>query len=281
MLAAYRVVDHPGLRLVPAYPNRDWMQATRNHFANRCLPLVMANQWGWFIVNNREVTVSWNGGVEQEAVVIQVDSLNGLSPISSHFGHGIITWHLPWVFRTPPGFNLLIRGPTNWPKDGAIALDGVVETDWSVTTFTMNWQITRKATPICFGKDEPIAMLVPQRRGELEQFGAVERSIHTDPELEKKYFAWASSRAAFLHDLNISNTQANHEEWQRHYMRGRLPDGVAAQEHQTKLALKPFHRDSDRSPPQDNCNYSDRPLVAVRNPLQRLRRMRGTHARTQ
>ena len=49
------------------------------------------------------------------------------SPGESHlaeslFGHGILTWTLPYLFRTPPGYNLLARGPANWPKDGSAHL---------------------------------------------------------------------------------------------------------------------------------------------------------------
>lgn len=45
---AYRV--HPaGLPLTPAPIDRDWMDATPDRFAYRCLPLVIANQAGWVI----------------------------------------------------------------------------------------------------------------------------------------------------------------------------------------------------------------------------------------
>jgi len=281
MLTAYTVIDQPSLRLVPAYAHRDWMQRTRNHFANRCLPLVMANQWGWFVLNSHDITVVWNGGIESDAVVIRVESTGAPSPASSHFGHGIITWHLPWVFRTPPGFNLLIRGPANWPKDGAVALDGMVEADWSVTTFTMNWQITRKATPIRFARDEPIAMLVPQKRGELEQFDAIERPIHADPALEKDFQAWSHSRDKFLRDLPRPGTQANQQGWQKHYTLGRRPDGVPALQHQTKLVLKPFRDACDRPSPKDDGRRSTSELILARKSGRRLRRIRGNHAGSQ
>ena len=60
----------------------------------------------------------------------------------SHFGYGLLTFQLPYLFRTPPGYNLLVRGPANCPKDGAW-LDGLVGTDWSPARFFMTWQITR------------------------------------------------------------------------------------------------------------------------------------------
>ena len=50
VLIAYRV-SALSMRLVPAPRARDWMQATRDHVANRCLPLLVANQAGWFAFN--------------------------------------------------------------------------------------------------------------------------------------------------------------------------------------------------------------------------------------
>ena len=43
---------------------------------------------------------------------------------SSHFGNGILTWHLPMLFRTPPGYNLSVRGPANYPKDAVCPFRG-------------------------------------------------------------------------------------------------------------------------------------------------------------
>ncbi len=54
-----------------------------------------------------------------------------------------------------------MRGPTNWPKDGASPLDGVIETDWLPYTVTMNWQLTRPNHTVRFGSNEPICMISP------------------------------------------------------------------------------------------------------------------------
>ena len=40
------------MRLIAAPADRDWMDATPNRFANRCLPLRIAAQAGWFVVNS-------------------------------------------------------------------------------------------------------------------------------------------------------------------------------------------------------------------------------------
>src|SRR5213079_167162 len=114
--------------------------------------------------------VIWSGKPQVSALQILFAKGQHSPWVSSMFGYGIITWEIPYLFRTPPAYNLLARGPANLPKDGAYPLEGLVETDWSVASFTMNWMLTRPSHAVRFAKDEPICMLVPQKRSELEIF---------------------------------------------------------------------------------------------------------------
>lgn len=238
-LIAYRVGGAP-LRLVPASSSRAWMAATRGHYASRCLPMLLANQAGWFVLNSQKLVVVWDGGDEPSALrVFNLDAALP-SPAISHFGSGILTWTIPYLFRTPPGYNLLVRGPANWPKDGAVALEGLVETDWSVASFTMNWQVTSVRKPVTFAVDEPICMLVPQKRGDLETFFPEIRGLHTDPALERAHEHWSRERAHFLTELRVPASEAAQRGWQKHYFQGYTTDGAAATEHQRKLHLRPF-----------------------------------------
>jgi len=238
-LIAYRVSNLLAMRLLPAPHERGWMDATPNRFAYRCLPLVMANQFGWWVLNSSRIVATWDGTDAYDAVHIETE--NGEPcPACSHFGSGILTFQLPWLFRTPPGYNLVVRGPTNLPKDGAAALDALVESDWSMSTFTMNWQLTRKDVPVVFERDEPIAMLVPQRRYELETFHPVERQLDADPEVSQQFRLWRQLRTDFLWDLKIGGSEANKRGWQKDYMQGRQPDGQEVSEHQTKMDLRGF-----------------------------------------
>ena len=237
-LVAYRVAPAPGLELVPAPRARPWMDATAQRFANRCLPLLIANQGGWFVLNRDPLRVTWDGGDEIGA--LHLDPPGASHAATSHFGHGILTWHIPYVFQTPPGYNLLARGPSNWPKDGAAALEGVIESDWSVATFTMNWKITAVDRPVLFDADEPICMVVPQHRGDLERFMPVVRDIDADPDVAEAYRRWNASRARFNADLQVPGSDAVKQAWQKHYFRGATPDGTKAAEHQTRLQLRPF-----------------------------------------
>ncbi len=238
-LIAYRLPG-PRMDLVPAASHREWMDATHQRFANRRLPLLLANQAGWFLLNSHTLHVVWTGGDEKGALRIANVSRTPECPAMSHFGHGILTFHIPYLIRTPPGYNLLVRGPANWSYDGAYALEGIVETDWSVATFTMNWRITAINRPVVFKAGDPICMMAPQRRGELEAFVPEVRDIRTVPEIARGYQRWAHGREQFNAELELPSSDAVKRGWQKDYFRGRDADGIITSHHQTKLALRAF-----------------------------------------
>jgi hypothetical protein len=246
---AYRLPGAP-MRLVPAQVSRVWMDQTKDRFAYRCLPLLLANQSGWLVLSSHQLVAVWNGGDAPSGLRIGYASEAPPYPAVSHFGHGILTWIIPYLFRTSPGYNLLVRGPANYPKEGACPLEGVVETDWSVASFTMNWQLTQANRPVVFAVDEPIAMLMPQRRGELEEFRPEIRNLAADPELERAHRRWAAGRAEFLVDLKAPGSDAAAHGWQKDYFRGRTAEGTPAREHQTRLRLRAFEpTDTDPGDP--------------------------------
>jgi hypothetical protein len=125
------------------------MDATSEHYAYRCLPLSMANTSGWEITSPLDFEVTWNGNQDINAITARAPGVdpNALRAlITSHFAHGILTFHTGWLFRTSPGWGLWVRGAPNDAKDGIHALDGMVETDWLPFPFTMNWRFTRPCT---------------------------------------------------------------------------------------------------------------------------------------
>ncbi|GLF92624.1 DUF6065 family protein [Streptomyces yaizuensis] len=260
VLLAYRLPDTPDLPIVPAPARRDWWDGTTLHYAYRCLPLLMANQNGWWVLNDRAFTVRWNGGTATSDLCVRyADGGTGARPAMSHFGHGILTFQVPYLFRTPPGWNLVVRGPANLPKDGAHPLEGLVETDWAVATFTMNWKITRPGAEIGFEAGEPFLMLLPQRRGELERFRAAEVPISRMPDADD-HRAWHDSRMGFAHEILAADAAVAADMWQRHYMRGTHP---AADQpfpgHQRRLRLRDFSpapTDSPTDRPADSPTHS-------------------------
>jgi len=238
-LTAFRILP-TSCAIRPAPVERAWMDATDRRFAYRCLPLAMANQAGWIVTGGSSVTATWNGGDDPDDLLVQSDDAEEPAA-TSHFGHGILTWEMPFLFRTPPGWNLLVRGPANFFKDGASPLEGLVETDWAVATFTVNWKLTRPKKRVRFEADDPVCMLVPQRRGELEAFRPAIKPLASEPALRRHFGAWSRSRLRLVRRLeDPSWPPARPTTWQLHYLRGTSPSGASADRHQTRLRLAPF-----------------------------------------
>jgi hypothetical protein len=244
-LIAFPAASGPEVPIIPAARSREWMNDTADRWANRCLPLVIANESGWVLLNPHGFEASWTGEPALEALTISMDEDVPVPPLAeSNFGYGILTWAVPYLFRTPPGYNLLARGPSNSPKDGIGPLEGVVETDWSVATFTMNWKFTRPDHPVRFESGEPYCMIVPQRRGELEAFRPVVRDLATDPETQAGARAFGERRHGVVVQAFVGSYSADREGgmWEGDYYRGRYPDGRPAPVHQKHLRLSTFER---------------------------------------
>ena len=235
------VMDGHKIDIRPAPVERDWMDASDERYAYRCLPLNIANAHGWEILCPSGFTAAWNGGPLIDAIQIQPDA-GTTSPAISHFANGILTFHLPCLFRTDAGFDLFAQGPINRPKDGLHALAGIIETDWVPYTFTMNWIFTRPGM-IRFNAGEPICHIFPIRRGEMETVEPELRPISEAPELKQQYEAWMKSRLTFNSDLKQPGSQAQEERWQKMYYRGVDMEGQpGVDDHRTRLRLKPFVR---------------------------------------
>ena len=163
-LTAYQIHPHANMDLTPATVDRDWMDAADQRHPYRCLPLNIANQNGWFLSCPTDFRVFWYGG--SAAKDLDVEFIGHKDPsVTSHFGSGVLTFSIPYLFRTPEGINLWVKGPANMPKDGVVALEGIVETDWATSTFTMNWKVTRPNEWITFRRGEPVCLIVPIPRG--------------------------------------------------------------------------------------------------------------------
>ncbi len=231
------------LDIVPAERSREWMVKTGTSFANRCLPLLMANESGWWLRNQHAFTATWNGGPRPGDIELRFDdTVLGAKDPGSNFGYGIVSWSIACVFRTPPGVDLLVRGPANLPKDGATALEGLVATDWIEATFTMNWKLTRPGLAVRFERGEPFAMVVPQRRFDLERYKPVVRSLRDAAALQEPVRKWTERRRleqvrafAAEHVAQIGGPR-----WDGSYMRGTRQDGSRFEEHRVRRELRSF-----------------------------------------
>jgi hypothetical protein len=235
---------HPGWQplIRPAPAKRDWMDGTPESFAYRCLPLNIANAHGWELLNPCAFDAQWNGQTDTGAITIRPDAEAPIAnAATSLFGQGILTFHIPGIFRTPPGWNLWIGGSPNAPKDGIYPLTGVVETDWSPFTFTMNWRFTRPNHWVHFDAGEPICFFFPVQRALLDDVKPAMAPIEAEPGLLDRFQEWSGGRDAFVLRMANEPPAAPADKWQKHYYRGvDMSEKEQIDDHRTRLRLKPF-----------------------------------------
>jgi hypothetical protein len=215
------------------------MDAFPGRHAYRCLPLSIANAFGWELLSPTSFSIHWNGG--PEAGDLQFESHDGFARLGhfvmSNFSRGIVTFHTGYLFRTEPGWNLLASGSFNRPKDGISPLTGIVETSWLPYPFTMNWQLTRPGT-VRFDKDEPFCLIVPVPARALDDVQPVICDLTADGELASQYFAWRGKREEFMAGFRAGDQATLKAAWQKFYFQGALPAAsLTADDHVQKLRL--------------------------------------------
>ena len=196
------------------------------------------------------------------------------SVATSLFGQGILTFHIPGIFRTPPGWNLWIGGSPNAPKDGIYPLTGVVETDWSPFTFTMNWRFTRPNHWIHFDAGEPICFFFPVQRALLDDIKPALAPIEAEPGLLDRFQDWSRGRDAFVLRMANEPPPAPADKWQKHYYRGvDMSEQEQVEDHRTRLRLRPFDASA--------ISWPLEPPVAARSEAARLAlpKQRSRHRR--
>jgi hypothetical protein len=239
-LIAYQSYQYNCQKLVPAARTRDWMDKTPDSFAYHCLPLVMANSLGWFVINDIPCEMEWDGsepssGLKVWATEDLTDVQKHFLP-TSHFGSGVITFHAEFMFATEEKVSLITKGPANMPKHGIQSLEGVVETDWLPYPFTMNWKMTAKNTRVRFERGEPIAQIIPYPSDLLSTVEPEIRSLESNPELAAKYEDYRKKRSVFNEKFKYDG-----EKRQKYYVRGEDSLGNKYSEsHRTDWKQKPF-----------------------------------------
>jgi hypothetical protein len=241
-LIAYKTFDYNSQTLVPAARTREWMDKTPGSFAYHCLPLVMANSLGWFLISDVACEMEWDGTEPSEGLKVWAaedlgDSQKHMMP-TSHFGSGVVTFHSEFMFCTEKKISLITKGPANWPKHGIQPLEGVIETDWLPYPFTINWKMTAKNVRVRFERGEPIAQIVPYPGDLISEMEPEVRtlSMATNPELYIKYEDYLKKRTVFNEKFKYHATKR-----QKYYVRGEDSLGNKyAENHRTDWKTKPF-----------------------------------------
>tara|TARA_Y100001972_G_scaffold40647_1_gene50292 strand:- start:1188 stop:2009 length:822 start_codon:yes stop_codon:yes gene_type:complete len=214
-----------------------WMDDTDNRFANRCLPMLAANELGWVLPCPEKFVATWNGGKGIGDIKIEFFPGEHHTFVESHFGYGVLTFHPGFLFQTTKGHGLYAKGPANRHKNHIYPLEGLVETDWLTFTFTMNWRFTEPDKPVVFEQGEPICQIFPYPREYVSKFDAIKRPMNDD--LSKAYNTFSDSRIEFNNDETREG-----KDWQKNYFRGKYHNGSKCEDfgfkHEPRCGAKKF-----------------------------------------
>lgn len=209
--------DVDGLEIVPAHQQRQWMNEhpmeeqhdpdkIEKGLANRCLPLLMANQMGWNVVNTRDFMATSTPDGRMLYHWEQPPPREG-GPRPNFKVGNLITWPSPWTFKTPPGWDLLILPPPNVHlPTGVTCLSALVETDHVPATFTFNWRV-EPGLSVWIAAGDVVCRLLPYQTAELEQF-----SLKMHDGEQPGYQEWLRDRSERLQKLLTPGNR-----WERPY----------------------------------------------------------------
>jgi Family of unknown function (DUF6065) len=235
ILEAFALSEQPQ-PLIPAPSERQWMETGTARHAYRCLPLAVANTYGWQLLLPVDVTATWNGGAELGDVAV---SCSRPHQAVSNFANGILTFDVGYIFRTVLDFHLLVTGPSNQFKDGIAPLTAVVESDWLPYSFSMNYRFTR-ACQVHWRAGEPYAQICVVRAGIQQGVQPVILRLEEDSRLHADHTAWRGRRTEMRDRLQALDPMALKAPWDKDYFLGRYADGrTTYAEHTHKLRLRP------------------------------------------
>jgi hypothetical protein len=231
------------IRVAP--PKRDWMDAVPQQYVYRCIPLLAANTMGWELLNPVDSTVTWDGGELTTSLNVASSEPNPFAA-GSHFGSGMVTWYVPFLFKTSPDLGLIVTGPSNHEHNNAVPLDAFVRTDWLPFPFTMNWRITRKNTPVKFKKGEPIARVLPYPLTLLDETSLEIDALTNDPGFlaEVNEFGQARQQNVAKQQADAHRAAETGEEltgegvWNAQYVKAKGKEGGGYAKHQTVFKSK-------------------------------------------
>ena len=107
-------------------------------FAYKCVPLVEANKFGYELFVKEDIVIEWNGQQEKNDVIVHS------GPGYSHFGIGTFTLGNIGIWKTPPGYDLLLTpSPNSDTMDKFYALSALIETDWLNYPWFLSIRLTR------------------------------------------------------------------------------------------------------------------------------------------
>lgn len=206
---------------------RDWFD--KNFYF--CLPLVIGNQYGFGIKSMYSFTAISPSDGSPTIIKFEepYDDHNDIQVIGDHFGAGIITIANRFLFRTPPGINLMTIQPPNIFIPGLAAMTGVVETDNIRMSFTFNLKITIKDFEVKVNKGDIIAAFIPIERYSVEKYKIKNLRDLFDEQIINSEM---NEIEGFSKSKDLYN---NGQQMERTYFNGIHPNGTLFKDHQKRV----------------------------------------------
>jgi hypothetical protein len=231
-------VDHDGfykevVKPLKGNPKRDWFSS---HFYY-CLPLTIANQYGFLIESLRDFEVIWPGGEQDVQITFLNDDNNNKQIIKNGFRNGIITVQNMFAIKTPIGINVMTIQPPNMFIPGCVSMTGVIETDQIKRDFTFNIKVTVPNLKITVKKGDPLGAFIPIPRYFVDNFDArlvtdiFDRALHVNEVQE----------AINLGNERLTTDKTKPHESGRRYFNGINFDGTPYPNHQKRVPQRKLH----------------------------------------
>lgn len=212
-----------------------------------CLPLTIANQYGFAIKAATDMEIFWPGGETRAIVKLKnsqwTDAEGGIQSYYTNFEHGIISVENSFMFRTPPGVNLMVIPTPNYYIDGIMPMTGVVEADNLRRSFTINLKVTTPNKKINIKKGDWISTLIPIPRYYVDSYKLVDFDEVFD---EKTYLLEKASIDRAKYERQVGDREKNVEDglysnnplllgMGRKYFKGIYPNGKEFPDHQKRI----------------------------------------------
>lgn len=151
--------DGPTANIEPLSAKRDWMEATFDKHAYRCLPVTLTNQLGWAISFPEDITFMWDGQISTSGEHVKV--LNGEKYIQTGRGQATVSFETGLVFRTPKNYSLLTYNIPNMFIDGVAPYTTLISSSFFEGPLPVAWKITKPFVPITIKANQPVAAVFP------------------------------------------------------------------------------------------------------------------------
>ena len=210
---------------------RSWL----NNHAYYCLPLNIANQYGFIIKSAYDFDATWDGSFDNpNDIHININNpADSICMQSIHpgFAQGILTIQNSFQFKTPPGINLMTIAAPNFFIPGIQAMTAVIETDQIRRDFSFNLKLTDPGRVVEIKKGDPLAAFIPIPRYFIEKF---------ELDTANKYFSQELIKNEQNDANELGRQRMNEDKEKAHYSGRKYFNGIHAFgqkfiDHQKKL----------------------------------------------